>query len=214
MDRRQQKRWAREHRRAAPHRQQWLFHKAQWGDLVVSVMPLSTSRGVIDSNTGLVLEAPYHRSMRAQLVVNNGRMPVCDARALNDLICPGEGGEAWAKHVEVYTIPTYRVQPEEINDVWREAIEVLSKHMPRARAEANLEQTLGWCTDSVSCAVCMLTIPGHWVSHVVEQARAFGWGLDANDKAVCPAHEMVKPFPTLAEVEAAEMSPPANGARR
>lgn len=183
----------------------WLFHKAQWGDLVVSVMPRSTGNRVIDSNTGIVLEAPYHRAIRACAVVNNGRMSNCDARAINKILSGRENDDSW-KHApcHTWTLPTYRVREAEINDVWREAIESLSKSISKYEAEARLEMTLGWCTDSVTCWECGLTIPGHFPTHVAAQARDFGWGMGENGLVTCPAHAIVKPFPSDEEIEAME----------
>lgn len=188
------KRWRREHRVRATGGDVWRFHTATWGDLVVSVMPRSLSGKVYDSNTGIVLEAPYHRAILAGVVVNDGRMVNCDDRALNKHIL-GTGGGNWRRATHQWTIPTYRVPESDINDAWKEAVESLSKAIPRADAEARMEMTLGWCTDSMTCVECELQIPGHFPDHVMMQAHQFGWGIGEKDKPVCPAHKIVKPLP-------------------
>lgn len=185
------KRWRREHRAKTTGGDVWRFHKATWGDLVVSVMPKSLSGRVYDSNTGVVLEAPYHRAILGQVVVNDGRMVNCDYRALDQLF-----GKDWQQACPVVrTVPTYRVTENDINDAWKEVIESLSKAIPRAEAEARLEMTLGWCTDAMGCFECELEIPGHFPDHVMMQARQFGWGIGEMNKPVCPAHKIIKPLP-------------------
>ena len=89
------KRWAREHRAKATA--QWTFHKVPWGDLVVSVMPKSVDGKVVDSNTGVVIEAPYHAGILACVVVNDGRKMDCDPAALN-MHMTGDRQKAWDGH--------------------------------------------------------------------------------------------------------------------
>lgn len=208
MDRRIFKRFMREHRQKTPFEPdlQWRFHKAQWGDLTVLAMPRSVKGVVFDSNTGVVLKAPYHRALRAGIVVNDGRAVNCDEPALNNIIT-GDKRRSWKTQIplgSVYTVPTYRVPPEEINDIWLSAIEDLAKSMPREQAEAALEQTLGWCTDSISCDECGLCVPGHFPIHALQQARAFGWTVNGQDKPVCASHSNRACVPLPTDEEAKE----------
>lgn len=183
---------------------EWCFHLAEWGDLTVSVMPRTVGNQVFDSNTGVVIKAPYHKTLRGGVVVNDGRAVNCDDAALSYTITGKRCGN-WRGQIplrQVYTVPNYRVPPEDINDAWRDALESLSRSTGREQAEAALEMTLGWCTDSISCSACGLCIPGHFVIGAVEQARAFGWGMSAGNQPVCPSHgSIVSPFPSNQELE-------------
>lgn len=81
----------------------WRFHTAQWGPLKVSVMPLSTLNGVKDSNVGIVMSCEHGAkdekknengvevcqrcgAIRGAVVVRHGAKPLCDLRALANVI--------------------------------------------------------------------------------------------------------------------------------
>jgi hypothetical protein len=59
---------------------QWTFHKAQWGDIEVTVMPR-----VIDSNTGVVI-GPVGHTLLGSVVTNDHCAPNCEPSALYPIL--------------------------------------------------------------------------------------------------------------------------------
>lgn len=59
---------------------QWMFHKADWGDCEVTVMPR-----VIDSNTGVVV-GPSGHPLLGSVVTNDHCAPNCEPAALNSIL--------------------------------------------------------------------------------------------------------------------------------
>jgi hypothetical protein len=176
----------------------WQFHAVEWGDLTVSVMPKSHPDGIVrDSNTGVVMKAPFHQSLRGHIVVSNGRRPDCDDRALNQVI-HGDPARHWRnrspEHSDrrtVYAIPKHR-PPEERNEAWQMAVDAMVKgqNMSREYAEAMADQILGWAPYSLQCTDCQLEIPGISEQDVAAQAREYGWVFAYDDgqtpRPICP----------------------------
>jgi hypothetical protein len=174
---------------------EWRFHKDQWGDLQVLVMPKSCKDGIVrDSNTGVVVEAPYHKSLLAHVVVKDGRRVDCDEPALNHMVT-GNHSKPWHEipGYHAYAVPRYRVRPEERNAAWLQAIEAMitGQGMSREQASAECDQILGWGPDSISCTDCSVTIHGRGIYDVAAQAREYGWVFAYDDgqtpRPICPS---------------------------
>lgn len=165
----------------------WSFHKEQWGDLVVSVMPLTTSAGCIDSNVGLVVEAPFHESLISQLVVKDGRRPQCD-RAVANWHVTGDRSKKWQDvQKEVYAVPKLKMKESDKNDAYRHCVKIAGK--------GTAEQVLGWGCYSVGCEHCQVHVASNSPEGCLQELRTYGWGIDAAGKFVCPAHAIYGPLP-------------------
>lgn len=166
------KRFWREHR-AKTAKNPWVFHKETWGDLEVSVMPRSIDGKVVDSNTGVVVGAPYHGALRACVVVNDGSRLNCDPQALNYTLA-GNPNIDWRG--DPYCLPRRRPVPEQRNEAWKMAVDAImqGRGLPREHAEWEADMLL-WCGDSVSCGACRLVIPGLGMLELLDQAREYKW---------------------------------------
>ena len=220
MDKRQAKRYRREHRprnsEAAAISAQlsgegWRFHKAEWGDLTVSVMPrvkrVAGTPVVEDSNTGVVIACPKHPSLLAGVVVNDGRRVDCDERAL-DNIHTGPWRQKGVGHA--YTVPRPRDFPLEYHE---ESIAAMmqGKGYSRKHAEQLSDQILGWAPYSIACIGCGLKIGDRTPTGAADQARAFGWLWtdipNQPKRTYCPTcggrgQVNLRPFPSDEEIRA------------
>lgn len=182
------KRFKREHRPKAPKSAPWVFHKDTWGDFEVSVMPRSVDGRVEDSNTGVVLKAPFHGALKSSVIVKDGRRPNCDEAALNYTLT-GDRNKYWADRDHPWCIPRRRgVPPEDREDAVQAMMQ--GKGYERKYAEDLADQVLGWCPNSISCAGCQLLIPGLGAKEIVAQAREYGWKVRmpiTHDSWRCPA---------------------------
>lgn len=173
------KRFKREHRAAKVSSRKWVFHAAQWGDLEVSVMPRSIDGRVEDSNTGVVLKAPFHGTLKACVVVNDGSRPNCDEEALNYTLT-GSKVKCWMDipGIHPWCIPHRKVTEQEREDEgYQMAVSAImeGRGLPREQAQAEADQVLGWCPDSIQCGICHLLIPGLGAKELVTLARSYGW---------------------------------------
>ena len=203
------KRWEREHRKRSADPSQWRFHKVQWGDFEVSVMPKTGPDGkVTDSNTGVVLIAPFHPAMKACIVVKDGRKVDCDNAALN-MHMMGHRLRPWYLKFHAYCLPRTRVPENGRNDAFWEAVKWIEtgRKVPRDYAIGEAERMF-WCSCSLSCSGCKLLIPGDSEQMVTDQAREYGWKLALEPYrpfcAVCAPPE-AKDFPTYEELQAIEV---------
>lgn len=166
------------HRRIKRHlRSPWVFHNAQWADLEVLVMPRTLDGKVVDSNTGVVVKAPFHKFLLAQVVVNDGSRPNCDLQAVN-LIITGDRNADWrTKGYEPYCIPRRRISEEEKNSAYRMAVAAIveGRKLSQDQAEAEADRVLGWGPDSIHCRGCHLNILGVGARELVTQAKEYGW---------------------------------------
>jgi hypothetical protein len=175
-------------------------------------MPRILRNRVTDSNTGVVIKAPFHSALCACVVVNDGSKVNCDERVLDHIV--GLDREPWRKMCPfVCTIPTYRMTDEEKRDlVYQQALAGMAAHIGETAAAAQLEMTLGWCTDSLDCAECGLMVPGHFAIGAFRAAKALKWGLNLAGMPVCPAHKPRLPLWTEEEFIAIESSEVARSA--
>lgn len=209
MNKHMLKRWLREHAKRQKHTSHdnpWRFHKAQWEDLEVSVMPRSVNGTVIDSNTGVVFAAPHHQALLGEVVTNDGSAPNCDIEALNYTIT-GNHKTAWrSTGLHPWCIPRRRMFKEEKNATYWQAVEwiVEGQKVSQETAEATAERVLGWGPDSIQCGNCGLLIPGCGAKELIEQAREYKWKMLsplAHDSWRCSgcATPETKECPTFAE---------------
>jgi hypothetical protein len=219
MDKRIQKRWRREHHKPSLVDKlknkivqakssidgMWRFHEAQWGDLRVMVLPKSdmVTMAVSDSNTGLVMSAPYHGTLLAHIVVNNGSKPDCDEPALNQCVT-GDRKKSWKQASPgfeiVHCLPRRRMEEKDRNEFYWSCVDSIREGQKVTQEQAvNLaDEVLGWSPDTISCSVCGLTIHGLGGKELIDQAREYGWSLLMPFKQGswrCPADSFFPPTP-------------------
>lgn len=142
-------------------------------------MPRTSDSGqVVDSNTGVVIGAKFHGSLRGGVVVNDGRRPDCDEAALN-LHINGDRNKWWGGSVSPCCIPRRIPDFTKRDEGYEMAVQAMiqGKGYPREFAEWQCDQVLLWGADSISCAICKLTIFGICGRELVEQAREYHWKL-------------------------------------
>lgn len=61
--------------------------------------------------------------------------------------------------------------------IFLEAVEARRQGGRRSREEAlaDMEMVLGWCADSLQCAMCELQLSGVGNKEITAQARRYGW---------------------------------------
>lgn len=201
MDKRQAKRYNREHRikRTPTQQAQDTGHvivmppvarpvpvagwdathaRAEWGDLRVVVMPkLDRSHIPAPSNTGIVVAAPLHPSLLGGVVVNNGRKPDCEEPVLN-MVYTATPDTHWmtaGTGLHATCVPRHRDFPLDFD---LEAVKgIMAQGLSRADAEAQADRILGWSPYGVTCSNCGLEIGDTGPTEVSAQARAFGWSM-------------------------------------
>lgn len=205
------KRFRREHRQKTPP-SKWVFHKETWGDLEVSVMPRSIDFKVVDSNTGVVVTAPFHGALRACVVVNDGSRPNCDEAALNYTLT-GDRNKYWADATDnPYCIPRRKMDPKDRDEGYQMAVTAMMEGQGYTRefAEWQADRVLGWCPDSLSCGICKLLIPGLGARELITLAREYKWRVIlplVHDSWRCPACAHANAMEIPADEELAVMCP-------
>ena len=187
----------------------WRFHDGIWGPLTVVVMPRTIDkRLVVDSNTGIVTKAPNHLTLLGSVVVNDGRRPNADERAINRIVM-GDENICWHGKTSLYTIPTrVPTDDERSHGVYQEAVSFLmkSRGLTRERAIGECDAVLIWCPDSFSCGVCSLTIPGLGAVELIRLAREYGWKMGPDKQSGrCATCASSKSLPLPTEEEALAM---------
>lgn len=220
MDRHIFKRWKREHGKRTNSTRtpnQWRFHKQTWGMLEVLVLP-QTDPGTMqtsDSNTGVVVNAPDHGTLRGHLVVNNGSKPTADTQAINQIMC-GDPKKDWKTAQPpgfntVHCLPRRKMEDADRNEIYWSCVDSIREGQKLTQEHAvNLaDQILGWSPDTISCKGCSLTVHGLGAKELFDQCREYNWSMNTNSSPVnnsifsCPAcspfHNST-PIPNWAEL--------------
>lgn len=192
-DKRANKRWKREHGKRSSVVDKvkdvtrrimggpWVFHKAQWGDLEVVVLPktVNVRESAVDSNTGVVVGAPFHAYLRAAVVVNDGSRPDCDVEALNYMIW-NDRNKSWrSTGIHAWCIPRRRMEESGKKEVYRMSVDAImqGRGLTKEQAEAEADMVLGWSPDSIHCGSCNLQLCGLGAKELTDQAREYAWTL-------------------------------------
>jgi hypothetical protein len=109
--------------------------------------------------------------------VNDGSTPNCDVQPLNGIIF-GDPKVNWrSTGLFPYCLPRRRMREEDKNEAYHMAVDAIvrGRGLSWEQAEAEADQVLGWCPDSIQCGGCRLLIPGCGAEELVEQAREYKW---------------------------------------
>ncbi len=150
--------------------------KVSWGDLTVVVLPRLQENNVpCDSNTGIVVDAPLHPALLGAVVVNNGRKHDCDESMLNSIYA-GDPFKYWMQPgTGLHAFCVPRHRDFPL-EFDEQAVEAMtSRGLSKADAQAQVDRILGWGPFCVICYVCQLEIGDTDPLSAAAQARAFGW---------------------------------------